>query len=57
MSFSAIVLMVVAMLILWGGLVLAIVNLLVSHPERRQQSPYGQSPYGPPPTDQPGARR
>ena len=52
MSASAVVLMVVAMLILWGGLALAVVNLLVSHPERRQQSPYGSPPSG-----QPGARR
>lgn len=39
MSTSAVVLMVVAMLILWGGLVLAVVNLLVNDPSRRDDRP------------------
>lgn len=37
MSISAILMMVVAMLIIWGGLALAVVNILRNSPEVDEQ--------------------
>lgn len=43
MSTSAIVMMVIAMLIVWGGLITAILRLR-SHPEPPEQLPPGARP-------------